>query len=164
MSAVDEALAAARDYPQRYPGGSMAAVPRRRLAVLTCMDARIDPAAVLGLAVGDAHVLRNPGGTVTPSELRALAVSQRELGTTEIAVVQHTRCGMRGFRDAPFRAAVAAETGTEPGWPDAELLDDPAADVRACLARITGEPAIPHRDAVRGFVFDVDTGVLTEVG
>lgn len=164
MSAVDEVLTAARDYPGRYPGGSMAAAPRRRLAVLTCMDARIDPAAVLGLAVGDAHVLRNPGGTVTPAELRALAVSQRELGTREVAVIQHTRCGMRGFRDAPFRAAVAADTGVEPDWPDGELLDDPAADVRACVARITAEPGIPFREEVRGFVFDVDTGTLIEVG
>ncbi|HYS34196.1 MAG TPA: carbonic anhydrase, partial [Pseudonocardiaceae bacterium] len=127
-----------------------------------CMDARLNVYALLGLAEGDAHVIRNAGGVVTEDEIRSLAISQRLLGTTEIILIHHTDCGTLTFTDDRFKADIQAETGIKPPW-SAEAFDDPDTDVAQSIARIKASPFIPHTDAVRGFVFDVATGKLNEV-
>ena len=138
------------------------AAPRQRLAVLACMDERFHPSKLLDLSPGDAHILRNAGGLPTEDALRSLAISQRKLGTREVVVIQHTDCGMCGFDDDAFRAELAAETGERPGW-DVRGFADVEASVRETVATLRATPLLPHRDAVRGFVYDVDTGRLTEV-
>jgi carbonic anhydrase len=160
MAALDEALAANRTYAADFapqPSGE----PRRRVAVLTCMDARIDVLPALGLDLGDAHVLRNAGGLPTEDMLRSLAISQRALGTREIAIIHHTRCGMSGFDDDAFRAQLTAETGAEPTW-RVPGFTDAGAEARRSVATVRSCAWLPHRDDVRGFVFDVDSGLLTE--
>jgi carbonic anhydrase len=132
----------------------LSAQPRRKLAVVTCMDARIEPLAAFELELGDAHVLRNAGGLVTDDVLRSLAISQRALGTTDIAVMHHTGCGMSGFDDAAFRATLAEESGRQPEW-DVPGFDDVAAQVRRSVELVRACPWLPHREAVRGYVFDV---------
>ncbi len=161
VTTIDEVLQANVGYPERYPAGR-AAAPARALAIVTCMDARIDAFAAFGLAVGDAHVLRNAGGLPTEDALRSLAISQRALGTREVLLVQHTRCGLSGFDDAAFRAQLARETGRAPTW-DVPGFDDVVASVRASVATVRACPWLPHRDAVRGAVFDVDAGTVTAV-
>ncbi len=136
--------------------------PNRRLAVVACMDARLDVYRALDLSEGEAHVIRNAGGVVTDDVIRSLTISQRLLGTREIILVHHTDCGMLTFSDDAFRAQIQAETGIRPPWA-AEAFDDLSADVRQCLARIRTSTFVPHTDAVRGFVFDVATGLLDEV-
>jgi carbonic anhydrase len=126
------------------------------------MDARLNVYGLLGLKEGDAHVIRNAGGVVTDDEIRSLAISQRLLGTTEILLIHHTDCGMLTFRDDDFRAQVHADTGVKPEWA-AEAFDDLDEDVRQSIARIKASPFIPHKDKVRGFVYDVHSGVLREV-
>ncbi len=126
------------------------------------MDARLNPYGLLGLSEGDAHVIRNAGGVITADELRSLAISQRLLGTQEIVLIHHTDCGMLTFTDDEFRAQVLADTGIKPAWA-AEAFDDLDVDVRQSLARIQAEPSIPHKDQVRGFVYDVTNGRLREV-
>ena len=126
------------------------------------MDARLNPYGLLGLAEGDAHVIRNAGGVVTADELRSLAISQRLLGTTEIILIHHTDCGMLTFTDDQFKAAIEAETGIKPQW-SAEAFSDLDADVRQSIARIKADPFIPRKESVRGFVYDVRTGRLREV-
>jgi carbonic anhydrase len=126
------------------------------------MDARLNLYALLGLEEGQAHVIRNAGGVITDDEIRSLAISQRLLGTREIILIHHTDCGMLTFTDDDFKAAIQAETGIKPGW-SAEAFDDLDADVRQSVARIKASPFIPHKDSVRGFVFDVATGKLNEV-
>ncbi|MEH3078292.1 MAG: carbonic anhydrase [Quadrisphaera sp.] len=132
--------------------------------MLTCMDARIDVFRLLGLSDGDAHVLRNAGGLATDDALRSLAVSQRKLGTREVMVVQHTGCAMTTFDGEQFRAEVWSETGVEPAWRSTGAFGDVQQNVRDTVARLRAEPALPHRDLVRGFVYDVTSGALTEVG
>lgn len=132
----------------------LSANPRRKLAVVTCMDARIDPLAAFEIELGDAHVLRNAGGLVTDDVLRSLAISQRALGTTEIAVMHHTSCGMQGFDDVDFRQTLARESGRTPTW-DVPGFDDVADQVRRSVEAVRSCPWLPHRDAVRGYVFDV---------
>lgn len=161
MSALDELLTANRTYASSFPAGRPRQ-PRRQLAVVVCMDARIDVFRAFGLDVGDAHVLRNAGGIPTEDVLRSLAISQRALGTREIAVVHHTQCGMTGFDDAAFRSQLEQETGLRPGW-DVPGFTDLEAEVRRSVATVRGCPWLPHRDAVRGFVFDVATGALSPV-
>lgn len=161
MTTTDEMLAAAEAYASAYPGG-LPAAPARRVAVVACMDARIDVYRLLGLEIGDAHVLRNAGGVVTPDMIRSLAISQRKLGTREIVLVHHTQCGMQTFTDDEFKAELEAETGVRPYW-SPETFRDAEADVRRSMNRIAADPFIPHKDAVRGFVLDVDSGALTEV-
>jgi carbonic anhydrase len=136
--------------------------PAKRVAVLACMDARLNPYGLLGLSEGDAHVIRNAGGVVTDDEIRSLAISQRLLGTEEIILIHHTDCGMLTFKDDDFRRQVQADTGIKPEWA-AEAFDDLEEDVRQSIARINASPFIPKKDHVRGFVFDVQTGGLTEV-
>jgi carbonic anhydrase len=136
--------------------------PALHVAVLACMDARLNPYGLLGLHEGDAHVIRNAGGVVTEDEIRSLTISQRLLGTREIILIHHTDCGMLTFTDDDFKAQIEADTGLRPSWA-AESFRDPAQDVRQSLARIQASPFIPHKDQVRGFVYSVTDGTLTEV-
>jgi carbonic anhydrase len=126
------------------------------------MDARLDPYGALGLAEGDAHVIRNAGGVVTDQEIRSLAISQRLLGTKEIVLIHHTDCGMLTFTDENFRDAVEADTGVRPDW-HSEAFTDVEDDVRRCLKRVADSPFLPEKSSIRGFVFDVATGKLSEV-
>jgi carbonic anhydrase len=126
------------------------------------MDARLDLFGILGLAPGDAHLIRNAGGVATDDVIRSLAISQRKLGTREIVLVHHTDCGMLTFTEDEFRRELLDETGVKPAWV-AEAFTDLDADVRSSIARIRTSPFIPHRDAVRGFVYEVETGRLREV-
>ncbi len=162
MSVTDELLANNAEYATSF-SGPLPLPPARQLAVLACMDARLDVYRLLGLAEGEAHVIRNAGGVVTDDEIRSLAISQRLLGTREIMLIHHTDCGMLTFRDEDFREQLRQDTGTEPGWAT-RAFDDLDADVRACLDQIRTSPFVPHTDQVRGFVFDVATGRLREVG
>ena len=162
MSVTDELLTGAAEYATRFDSGDLPLPPARRVAVVAYMDARLDPQALLGLSLGDAHVIRNAGGAVTEDVVRSLAISQRLLGTREIVLVHHTDCGMLTFTDDEFRSAVEADTGIRPPWA-AEAFADLEADVRQSVARVVASPFIPHRDAVRGFVYDVTTGALREV-
>ncbi|MHB8219760.1 MAG: beta-class carbonic anhydrase [Acidimicrobiales bacterium] len=156
-------VAAARRYADAHRDDHHVDVrPRLALAVVTCMDSRIDLFGLLGLDIGDAHVLRNAGGVVTDDMIRSLVVSQRALGTTEIVLVHHTDCGMQKVSDDSFKADLEAETGQRPTWA-LESFTDPVADVRQSMARIRSSPFVPHRDFVRGFVYDVDTCELVEV-
>jgi carbonic anhydrase len=137
--------------------------PARQVAVVACMDARLNVYAILGLGDGEAHVIRNAGGVVTDDEIRSLAISQRLLGTREIILIHHTDCGMLTFTDDAFKRSIQDETGIKPAW-SAEAFTDLGEDVRQSIARIKASPFIPHTDEVRGFVFDVATGKLNEVG
>jgi carbonic anhydrase len=158
MTAIDRMVELNRSY---LSDGSVGKQPTHHLAVLTCMDTRIDPQAALGLEPGVAHVIRNAGGLVTPDTLRSLAISQRALGTREIAVVMHTDCGLNGFDDAGFRAALAVESGRRPGW-DVPGFTDVEVAVQRNVSHIRECPWL-HTDLVRGFVYDVRTGRIAEI-
>jgi carbonic anhydrase len=162
MSTTDDLLAHAERYAAGFEHGDLPLPPARGIAVLACMDARLDVFGLLGLSEGDAHVIRNAGGVVTDDGLRSLAISQRLLGTTEIMLIHHTDCGMLTFTDEDFRGSIEADTGVRPTWAS-EAFTDLDQDVRDSIARIRAEPAIPDTDAVRGFVYDVSTGGLREV-
>lgn len=162
MSVTDELLANAERYAQAFDQGGLPMPPAKRVAVLACMDARLNPYGLLGLREGDAHVIRNAGGVVTNDEIRALAISQRLLGTEEIILIRHTDCGMLTFKEDEFRRQVQEETGVKPEWA-AEAFDDLEEDLRQSIARIKASPFIPRKDHVRGFVYDVHTGGLSEV-
>ena len=161
MTATDELLANNEAYAAAF-GGLLPLPPARQLAVVACMDARLNVYGLLGLAEGEAHVIRNAGGAVTDDTIRSLAISQRLLGTREIILIHHTECGMLTFTDDGFRAAIEEETGIRPPWA-AEAFSDLDEDVRQSMNRIKTSPFVPHTDEVRGFVFDVATGRLTEV-
>ena len=162
MSVTDELLANARRYAATFDKGDLPLPPALRLVVLACMDSRINLYGLLGLREGDAHMIRNAGGVVTAGELRSLAISQRLLGTKGIILIHHTDCGMLTFTDDEFKASIAEEVGVKPTWA-AESFTDPDTDIRQSIARIQADPFIPHKDDVRGFVYDVKTGVLREV-
>ena len=162
MSVTDELLRNAERYAERFDQGELPLPPAKRVAVLACMDARLNPSGLLGLSEGDAHVIRNAGGVVTDDEIRSLAISQRLLGTEEIILIHHTDCGMLTFSDDAFRRQVQDDTGIKPEWA-AEAFDDLDEDVRQSIARIKSSPFIPRKDSVRGFVYDVRTGRLDEV-
>ena len=162
MSVTDELVTNAQSYAASFDKGDLPLPPAKRVAVLACMDARLNVYGLLGLAEGDAHVIRNAGGIVTQDELRSLAISQRLLGTTEIILIHHTDCGMLTFGDDAFRQEIASETGVKPTWA-AETFTDLDADVRQNIARIHADTAIPHKESVRGFVYDVATGALREI-
>ena len=149
-------------YAASFDKGGLPGAPAGKAAIVTCMDARMDPAALLGLDEGDAHVIRNAGGVVTDDVIRSLVISQRLLGTEEIMVVHHTQCGMLTFKDDEVKAAIEAETGLRPAFA-LEAFPDLEEDVRQSIRRIQSSPFIPHRDKVRGFVYDVATGGLSEV-
>ncbi len=162
MSTTDQLLENAKAYQASFDKGDLPLPPAKGVAVVACMDARLNPYGLLGLSEGDAHVIRNAGGVVTQDELRSLAISQRLLGTTEVVLVQHTGCGMLTFTDDAFKASIEADTGIKPTWA-AEAFTDLDASVRQNIARIKADPSIPHKDSVRGFVYDVETGGLREV-
>jgi carbonic anhydrase len=161
MSTTDEVLGNAEQYASSFDKGDLPMPPARKLAVVACMDARLIPTRVLGLEEGDAHVIRNAGGVVTDDTIRSLAISQRLLGTEEIILIHHTDCGMLTFTDDDFKRSIQDETGIKPEW-SAEAFPDLDEDVRQSLARVKASPFIPHK-AVRGFVYEVETGKLREV-
>jgi carbonic anhydrase len=162
VSTTDELLRNAEAYAASFDKGDLPLPPARKLAVLACMDARLNPYALLGLQEGDAHIIRNAGGVVTDDGIRSLAISQRLLGTEEIVLIHHTDCGMRTFTDDAFKRSIQDETGIKPEWA-AEAFDDLDEDVRQSIARIKASPFIPRTDSVRGFVYEVETGRLREV-
>ena len=161
MSVTDELLANNAAYAERF-SGPLPLPPAKHVAVLACMDARIDVYRVLGLNEGEAHVIRNAGGVVTEDEIRSLAISQRLLGTVEIILIHHTDCGMLTFTDDGFKKSIQDEVGVKPPWA-AESFTDLDVDVRQSVERIRNSPYIPVKDSIRGFVFDVATGKLNEV-
>ena len=161
MSVTDDYLKNNRAYAEQFQG-PLPLPPSKHIAVVACMDARLDVYAILGLGAGESHVIRNAGGVVTDDEIRSLAISQRLLGTREIILIHHTDCGMLTFTDDEFKRSIQEETGIKPPW-SAESFGDLGEDVRQSIARIKASPFVPHTDAVRGFVFDVATGLLTEV-
>jgi carbonic anhydrase len=161
MTATDEYLANNARYAEGF-SGPLPLPPSAHLAVVACMDARLNVYAILGLGDGEAHVIRNAGGVITDDEIRSLAISQRLLGTREIILIHHTDCGMLTFTDDAFKQSIQDETGIKPPWA-AEAFPDLDEDVRQSIARIKASPFVPHTDAIRGFVFDVATGKLNEV-
>lgn len=158
MSAIDECVDAAARAAEDVATPTLGAPPRRGLAVVMCMDARIDPIRILGLRPGDAHILRNPGALVGDQELRALAISQRKMGTTEVMVIHHTDCGAASLDEDELMAEIEADTGASPAW-----QRRPYETVAESVARVRECDALPHRDKVRGFVFHVEDGRLVEV-
>ncbi len=163
MSQTDRLIANAAGYSEHGGhDGSRSVSPALGVAVVACMDSRIDLFALLGLKVGDAHMIRNAGGVVTDDTVRSLAISQRFLGTREIVLIHHTNCGLEGLDDGELADSLEAETGTRPAW-RARGFTDPAEDVRRSIEAIRADPFIREKGSVRGFVFDVVTGGLTEV-
>ena len=162
MSATDELLRNNAAYAEGFDKGDLPIPPAKKVAVVTCMDARLNVHALLGLEEGDAHVIRNAGGIVTDDEIRSLAISQRLLGTEEILVIHHTDCGMLTFSDEDFRRTLEEETGVTPEWA-AGTFGDLDEDVRRSVARIRESPFVPRTDGLRGFVYEVETGRLREV-
>ena len=161
MSVTDELLANNARYVETF-GGALPLPPAKHVAVVACMDARLDVYRILGLKEGEAHVIRNAGGVVTHDEIRSLAISQRLLGTEEIILIHHTDCGMLTFTDDQFKKSIQDETGIRPEWA-AEAFPDLDEDVRQSIARIKASPFIPKKVNIRGFVFDIATGKLNEV-
>jgi carbonic anhydrase len=161
MTVTDQYLENNARYAESY-SGPLPLPPSKHVAVVACMDARLNVYAILGLQDGEAHVVRNAGGVVTDDEIRSLAISQRLLGTTEIILIHHTDCGMLTFTDDDFKASIHQEVGIKPHWA-AEAFTDLEADVRQTIARIQASPFIPIKDSIRGFIFDVATGKLSEV-
>jgi carbonic anhydrase len=162
MTATDELLANARRYAESFDQGGKPLPPAKKVAVVACMDARILPSYVLGLEVGDAHVIRNAGGVVSADTIRSLTISQRLLGTEEVILLHHTDCGMLTFSDDDFRRSIQDDTGIKPDW-HSESMTDLEEDVRQSIARVKASPFIPNKGSVRGFVYDVETGELREV-
>ncbi|MEJ2860448.1 beta-class carbonic anhydrase [Actinomycetospora flava] len=162
MTATDEMLAANESFAAGFDKSGLPGPPSRGVAVVACMDARLDVYRVLGLGDGEAHVIRNAGGVVTDDVLRSLAVSQRKLQTREVVLLHHTRCGMATFTDDDFVAELEADTGQKPTWTPG-TFPDTEQDVRDSAAAVRNSPFLLHTDAVRGFVYDVDSGALTEV-
>ncbi len=162
MSRTDDLLANNESYASSFDKADLPLPPGKQVAVVACMDARLNVYGALGLKEGDAHVIRNAGGVVTDDEIRSLAISQRLLGTEEIILIHHTDCGMLTFSDDELKAAIEQETGIRPSWA-AEAFSDLEGDVRQSIARIKASPFIPRKESVRGFVYEVETGRLREV-
>ena len=162
MSTTDELVKNAEAYAEGFDKADLPMPPAKKLAVVACMDARLNPYGLLGLEEGDAHVIRNAGGVITDDEIRSLAISQNLLGTEEIVLIHHTDCGMLTFTDEEFAAKLEEETGSKPDW-SAEAFSDLDEDVRESVARIKDSPFIPKKDSVRGFVYEVESGRLREV-
>ncbi|HEX4483783.1 MAG TPA: carbonic anhydrase [Solirubrobacteraceae bacterium] len=162
MSAIDELLANNGDFAGSLAERHLDVRPSRRLAIVTCMDSRLDVFAALGLGDGEAHILRNAGGIITDDVIRSLAISQRKLGTREVMLIHHTDCGMQKLTDDGFRAELQAAAGVAPAFA-IESFGDVDADVRQSILRVRRSPFLAHRDVVRGFVYDVDTHGLREV-
>lgn len=162
MSATDEFLSNNQRYTEHFDKGDTPMPPGKQIAVVACMDARIETGRLLGLEEGDAHVIRNAGGVVTDDVIRSLAISQRLLGTREIMLIHHTDCGMLTFSDDAVKAQMEDDTGLRPPFA-LEAFKDPAEDVRQSMRRIQHSPFVPHKDAVRGFVYHVESGELEEI-
>jgi carbonic anhydrase len=162
MSVTDELLRNNEAYAASFDKGDLGMPPTKKVAVVACMDARLQPNRILGLEEGEAHVIRNAGGVITDDEIRSLAISQRLLGTEEIILMHHTDCGMLTFTDEDFRRSLQDEVGIKPNW-TTEAFSDLEDDVRQSIARIKASPFIPHQDGVRGFIYEVETGRLREV-
>jgi carbonic anhydrase len=162
VSVTDELLANNEAYSASFDKGELPLPPAKKVAVVACMDARVNPYGVLGLHEGDAHVIRNAGGVITDDEIRSLAISQRLLGTEEIILIHHTDCGMLTFTDDDFKRSIQDDVGIKPQWA-AESFTDLDEDVRQSIARIKASPFIPRKESIRGFVYDVATGKLREV-
>src|SRR5438094_1455713 len=162
MTVIDELVGNASSYGESFDSGDLPLPPAKRVAIVACMDARLNPYGLLGLHEGDAHVIRNAGGVVTDDEIRSLTISQRLLGTEEIILIHHTDCGMLTFTDDDFKRQIQDDTGIKPEWA-AESFNDVDEDVRQSIARIKASPFIPRKDSVRGFVYEVETGKLREV-
>jgi carbonic anhydrase len=162
MSSTDQALSNNEQYAASFDKADLPLAPAAKLAVVACMDARLNVYGALGLKEGDAHVIRNAGGVVSDDVIRSLAISQRLLGTEEIVLIHHTDCGMLTFTDDGFKRDVQDDVGIKPEWA-AEAFTDLDEDVRQSIARIKASPFIPRKDHVRGFVYDVHTGALREI-
>ena len=162
MSVIEKLLANNARYAASFEHGELTSPPALRLAIVTCMDARLDVHRILGIAEGDAHVIRNAGGIVSEDALRSLVISQRLLGTTEVAVIHHSDCGMLKFRDDDVKDQIEVETGVRPPFA-LGAFTDLVDNVRESVALIKASPFIPHKDRVRGFVYDCATGKLSEV-
>ena len=162
MTVTDELLRNNEAYSQSFEKGDLPLPPAKGVAVVACMDARLDVHKILGLDEGDAHVIRNAGGVITDDEIRSLAISQRLLGTREIILIHHTDCGMLTFSDDELRQQIQEDVGIKPHFP-MESFSDLEADVRQSIGRIRHSPFIPHKESVRGFIYEVETGRLREV-
>ncbi len=162
MSGIDRLLENNERYASGFDKGDLPMPPAQHIAVVACMDARLDTHRLLGIGEGDAHLIRNAGGVVTEDVIRSLAISQRLLGTREIMLIHHTDCGMLTFRDDELKAQILADTGLRPSFAF-EAFPDPDDDVRQSIARIQASPFVPERGQVRGFVYEVETGRLREV-
>ncbi len=162
MDVIDKLIANNEAFAASLPARHLDVRPSRQLAVVTCMDSRLDVFAALGLEDGEAHVLRNAGGVITDDVIRSLAISQRKLGTREVMLIHHTDCGMQKLTDDGFRAELQEATGVAPAFA-IESFTDPDADVRQSILRVRRSEFVPHRDHVRGFVYDVDTHRLREI-
>jgi carbonic anhydrase len=163
VTTTDDLVANAERYARSFEPDHLSASPTRHLTVVSCMDARLDLFALLGLRIGDAHIVRNAGGIATDDVIRSLLLSQRALGTTEVMVIQHTGCGLHGLDEEAVLAAVEADAGARPPF-RLEAFDDLDANVRRSVERIRDSGFVPHRGAVRGFVYEVEHGRLREVG
>src|ERR671926_73348 len=162
MSVIDELLRNNERYAESFDKGDLPLPPAKGLAIVACMDARLNVYGMLGLEEGDAHVIRNAGGVITDDEIRSLMISQRLLGTQEIILIHHTDCGMLTFSDDELKAQIHEEVGLKPHF-SMESFSDLEEDVRQSIARIQASPFIPHKESVRGFVYEVETGRLREV-
>src|SRR5918999_6216822 len=162
MDVIDELVRNNKEYAQAFDKGDLPLPPAKKLAVVACMDARLDVHKILGLQEGDAHVIRNAGGVITDDEIRSLTISQRLLGTREIVLIHHTDCGMLTFTDDDLKQQIQEEAGVKPHFP-MESFSDLEEDVRQSIARIQASPFVPHKDGVRGFIYEVETGRLREV-
>ena len=162
VTATDELLQNNADYAEGFDKADLPLPPAKGVAVVACMDARLNVYGMLGLREGDAHVIRNAGGVITDDEIRSLAISQRLLGTREIILIHHTDCGMLTFTDDELKQQIQEEAGIKPHF-SMESFTDLEEDVRQSISRIQASPFIPHKDAVRGFVYEVETGRLREV-
>jgi carbonic anhydrase len=162
VGVIDDLLVNNEHYAADHGQSHVPIRPVKRLVVVACMDSRLDLFAALGLKLGDAQVLRNAGGVITDDVIRSVAISQRVLGTEEIVLIHHTDCGMQKISDDDFLTQIAEETGVRPSFA-IEAFDDVDASVRQSIARVRNSPFVPHKDSVRGFVYDVDTGRLREV-
>jgi carbonic anhydrase len=162
VTATEQFVANNGDYVANFAKGDLPMPPGQKVAVLACMDARLDPARVLGLQEGDAHVIRNAGGVASEDAIRSLVISQRLLGTEEVIVIHHTDCGMLTFTDGAVKDLIEQDTGIRPSFA-LEAFPDADSDVVQTIARIKASPFIPNKDNIRGFVYEVETGKLREV-
>ncbi len=159
---VDELVERNQSYASNFIDKDLESPPKRKLAIVACMDARVDVSAALGLQNGEAHVIRNAGGVVTDDVIRSLCLSQRFLGTREIVLIHHSRCGLRGLDEPQLRNELAKEVGVMPHW-SFDSFDDPYEDVRQSIERLRLNPFVPHKEHISGFVYNVETGLLEAV-